>query len=187
MLEREAEIRAAGDSLAARLSRPDTEVYRIEVQPGPQPGAIADAYPTYLPNSLTPHAGVIRFETGRGWDSQFSLPAVVWHELGHAIGILEHNPDPNSLMRAFAPPAGTTPDVTYSDLPLFERAGWDVIPLTPHPLELGLVKVVGVGVQDGDGEPDGFAYMTPEEAAEVYPYHVPRPDPDGRDSWVLSL
>ncbi len=195
---REETIRAAGDSLASRLTRIDTaaatntntatatttaaDAYRIDVQSNPQPRALADAYPIYPPNSLTPHAGVIRFDTSRPWDVQFSLPAVTRHELAHALGVTEHNPSPGSLMYEFAPPVGAVRDVTHSDVPLFERAGWDVRPTTAIP---GTIRVWGIGVQDNDTPgPDGWAYVPVNLADTAYPHHVRGPDPLG-DSWSL--
>ncbi len=182
LLAREAAIRAAGDSLASRLTRPATDAYRIDVQTGPQPGALADAYPVFPPNSLTPFAGVIRFDTGRPWDSQFSLPAVTRHELAHALGVTEHNPTPGSLLYEFAPPVGAPRDVTHTDLPLFERAGWDVRPVTAVP---GSIRVWGVGAQsDETPGPDGWAYVPLGLIESAYPDHTPGPDPLG-DSWAL--
>ena len=183
LLEREAEIRAAGDSLAARLTRPDTDTYRIDVQTGPQPGALADAYPVYPPNSLTPHSGVIRFDTSRPWYTEFDFVSVVLHETSHALDVKEHNPDPDSLMYEFAPRVGFGKNVTYTDLPLFERAGWEVAAITPFPAEYEYVQVLGVGVQDGDNIPDGLAFMTEIDRRRAYPDYVLGPGLPG-SSWA---
>lgn len=206
---REATIRTAGDSLAARLvplsplAPIDTPFMPLDFSGQPLPAAAgplpADTMRVYVgagapagtlavggPGGYTSQAelprswgGIIRFDTSRPWDNQFDLFSVALHEGSHAFGVDEHNPKPGSLLSEFAPPAGTTRDVDYTDLPLFERAGFAVRPITPFIPYYDYVLVLGVGVQDGDGVPDGMAFMTREEAASAYPTYVPGPAPPG--------
>jgi hypothetical protein len=67
------------------------------------------------------------------------------------------------------------------DADLYELAGWDVKPVAAFP---GSVRVWGVGAQDGDGVPDGWAYVPLGLIDVSYPRHVRRADTLG-DSWAL--
>lgn len=210
---RKATIRAAGDSLAARLiplsplapvDAPFTpldfsgqplpsasgplpaDTLRVYVGGGAPAGTLAvGGLGGYTAQAELPRTwgGVIRFDTSRPWERQFDLFSVAMHEGSHAFGVDEHNPKPSSLLSEFAPPAGVTRDVDHTDLPLFRRAGWDVAPKTAFD-NYDYVRVLGVGVQDGDGVPDGWAYVKRTDAAVAYPGHVPGPDLGG-DSYAL--
>jgi hypothetical protein len=164
---RESSIRAAGDSLASRLTRPGVDVWPITVTTGPQPGALADAYPVWRQDEFSPSSGVIRFDTGRPWDSTYDLEHTVWHELSHAVGVLDHSDDPAGLMYPFAPYVREAmPVLQSSDVSLFEQAGWSVAlppaPPTPPPSADGWVPFPGFAGTvtlasadlTGDGVPD---------------------------------
>lgn len=209
LVGREHVIRAAGDSLAARLTSlvplapVDTPFTPRDLDGSPLPAASGTLPPNtlrvyvgggapagtlavgavggYTAQTALPRTwgGVIRFDTSRPWDDEYSLFSVALHEASHAFGVDEHNPKPGSLLDEFAPPVGVIRDVDYTDLPLFERAGFTVKPITPFTSYYDYVLVLGVGVQDGDGVPDGMAFMTPEDAARAYPTYVPGPAPPG--------
>ena len=105
------------------------------------------------------------------------------HEAAHALGVNDHNPSPGSLLYEFAPYVGEPRQLDHTDVPLFERAGWTVQAITPFPDSYGYVQVLGVGVQDGDGVPDGLAYMTEQDRKAAYPTYVLGPGLPG-SSWA---
>ena len=211
---RESVIRAAGDSLAARLTpliplAPlDTPFTPLDLDGQPLPAAAghlpADTLRVYVGSGAPAGTlaggaaggytaqvalartwgGVVWFDTRSPWDRQFDLFLVSMHEVSHAaFGVDEHNPSPGSLMNEFAPFVGESRRLDHTDLPLFRRAGWDAAPQTAFG-NYEYVRVLGIGVQDGDGVPDGWAYIKRTDAAVAYSGYVPGPDPGG-DSYAL--
>lgn len=111
---------------------------------------------------------------------KIDVRTVALHEFGHALGV-DHGDDPAALMFPYVGP-GVVKNVGPTDAGLFERAGWDVEPLTAFP---GSVRVWGVGVQDASTPgAEGWASVPLGLIDTAYPNHVRKADPLG-DSWAL--